>query len=77
MYNIVIINDIGSYFIEIQTRSMQMLHIVGFFKGGFCCLQDVTFFEKLVSNFFEYFCIVRVDYIGSPGSSFLVDVKTL
>ena len=77
MYNIVIINDIGSYFIVIQTRSMQMLHIVGFFKGGFCCLRDVTFFEKLVSNFFEYFCIVRVDYIGSPGSSCLADVKTL
>ena len=54
-----------------------MLHIVGFFKGGFCCLQDVTLFEKLVSNFFEYFCIVRVDYIGPPGSSCLADVLKL
>ena len=77
MYNIVIINDIGSYFIVIQTRFMQMLDIVGFFKGGFCCFQDVIFFEKLMSNFFQYFCIVRVDYIGSPGSSCLADEKRL
>ena len=54
-----------------------MLHKVGFFKGGFCCLQDVTFFEKLVPNYFKYFYIVRVNYIGPPGSSCLADVKTL
>ena len=74
MYNIVIMNDIGSYFIVIQTRFMQMLLIVGFFKGGFCCLQEVTFFRSwcLIS-----LSIVRVDFIGPPGLSCLVDVKTL
>ena len=70
-------NDIGSYFIVIQTRSKQMLHIVGFFKGGFCCLQDIPFFEKLEPNFVEYFYIFRVDYIGPPGLSCLADVKSL
>ena len=46
---------------------------MGFFKGGFFRLQDVTvtFFELV----FFWSTFYRVDFIGSPGSSCLADVN--
>ena len=76
MYNIVIMNDIGSYFIVIQTRFMQMLLIVGFFKGGFCCLQDVTFLKNWCLIFGVLFIMSEL-ITGPPGSSCLAYVKKL
>ena len=55
-------------------ESFHFSQINGFFKGEFFRLQDVTLFEKLVS-ILKSFYNVRVDFIGSPGSSCLADDK--
>ena len=69
MYNITIINDNGSYFIVIQTRSKQC-----YIKWDFLKVDFVAF---RMSLFLKNFYMFRVNYIGPPGSSCLADVKTL
>ena len=69
-------NDIGSYFIVIQTTFKQMLHIVGFYKGGFSCHQDVTFFKNWCLIFGVLFIMSEL-ITGPPGSSCLAYVNKL
>ena len=52
------------------------IHTVGFFKSGLFG-PGIFFFEKFVSILKYFFYSVRVDFIGSHGSSCLADVKNL
>ena len=72
--NIMLTNDIGSYFIVIQTTSKQMVHIVAFFKGGFSCLPDVTFLKNWCLIFGVLFIMSEL-ITGPPDSSCLAYVK--
>ena len=50
--------------------------IVGYYQGGYFCLHDVLF-SKLWQLIWSTICNVWVDFIGSPGSSCLLDLVNL